>query len=632
MLRLTLTHLTLIGASVEPATVEFGPQLNLIRGPSDTGKSFIVDAVDFMLGANALKEIPERVGYATVLLGLKLPDGNPVTLARSVTGGNIGLYRDDIRYGPLGVPNETLAAKHNPRTEGNLSRFLLDQIGLDGRQVRKNAQNATDTLSFRNLAHLCVVDETQMQSDVPPAITGNYVSKTKEISVLKLLLQDEDDSALVPVDSKQERSRLRVAKTEVIDRLLLDLQARLSETPGPAELQSQLARLSVSIDEQSHSIAELTSRRNSIAQALSTTQRESVQRRRELGDALALQARFSLLLSQYDSDLARLEMIKEAGNLLGYFRRGVCVFCGADPEHQHLNHSFEDNATSFGESVEVEFLKTNSLREDLISSLADLSGQLEELRAHLGDARIRAAKLQERVRWLDEQIQPQHGDLKELLDMRTVVEKSLDTYEQVENLETLKRQVVDESTTDAAAAAAGLDLAVLREFSAEMARRLSDWGYPDAATVRYDRNEQDVIAGDQLRSAHGKGVRAILHAAFTLGLAQYCFDRDIPHPGFVILDSPLVTYRPPDVGYTVESLDDDGLDDDVVRAFYDDIQERFDGQIIVMENTNPPAPLRAESVDIPFTKVRGSGRFGFFPVHDSGAETEGEAAPDLDLH
>lgn len=59
---LILTHLTFIGAGLEPASVEFGSRVTLIRGPSDTGKSFIVDAIDFMLGANALKEIPERRG------------------------------------------------------------------------------------------------------------------------------------------------------------------------------------------------------------------------------------------------------------------------------------------------------------------------------------------------------------------------------------------------------------------------------------------------------------------------------------------------------------------------------------------------------------------------------------------
>jgi hypothetical protein len=91
-LQLRLLHLTFIGKNVEPASVKFGPAVTLVRGPSDTGKSFIVDAIDFMLGANSLKEIPERAGYSTVLLGLELPDTSVVTLSRSVDGGNFGVY------------------------------------------------------------------------------------------------------------------------------------------------------------------------------------------------------------------------------------------------------------------------------------------------------------------------------------------------------------------------------------------------------------------------------------------------------------------------------------------------------------------------------------------------------------
>lgn len=612
MTRLTLTHLTFIGGAVEPASVEFGPQVTVVRGPSDTGKSFIVDAVDFMFGANALKEIPERSGYSTALLGLHLPDGQAVTLTRAVNGGNVGLYLADVRSGPLGVPDETLAAKHNPKSEGNLSRYLLGHIGLDGKRVRKNARNETDSLSFRNLAHLCIVDETQMQADTPPALTGNYVSRTKEVSVLKLLLEDEDDSALVAVDSKQERNRLSGAKIEVIDRLLAELEAQLSETPEPAQLRDQLARLNSTIESHSSAIGELTARRTRVAEQLRTSQQTGAAARNELSDTIALQGRFRLLLSQYDSDLERLSMIQEAGTLLGYFQSGVCVFCGAEPEYQHYNQDCEGDNTGFGESVEAEARKTRDLRQDLLATLDDV-----ETRAAQARARIRALlredeELQGVLRQLEEEIQPHHGDLKELMGKRTEIERSLSLYEQAANLEQMKLQVVDEAKVDTAAAATGFGFAALREFSAELSRRLADWGFPEASTVRYDRNEQDIIAGDQLRSAHGKGVRAILHAAFTLGLAQYCFDRDIPHPGFVVLDSPLVTYRPPDPDRQ-DPTDHEDLPEDVVGAFYRDIQNRFDGQVIVMENTDPPQPLNDEALDVVFTKASNFGRYGYFP-------------------
>lgn len=612
MPRLALTHLTFIGGTVEPASVEFSPQVTVVRGPSDTGKSFIVNAVDFMFGANALKEIPERSGYSTALLGLQLPDGQSVTLTRAVNGGNVGLYLADVRRGPLGVPDETLAAKHNPKSEGNLSRYLLGHIGLDGKRVRKNARNETDSLSFRNLAHLCIVDETQMQAETAPALTGNYVSRTKEVSVLKLLLEDEDDSALVAVDSRQERNRLSGAKIEVIDRLLAELEAQLSETPEPAELRDQLARLNSTIESHSSAIGELTARRNRLAEQLRTSQQTGAAARNELSDTMALQGRFRLLLSQYDSDLERLSMIHEAGTLLGYFQSGLCVFCGAEPEFQHYNQDCEGDNTSFGESVDAEARKTRDLRGDLLATLDDVETRAAQARVRIRTLLREGEELQGMLQQLEEEIQPHHGDLKELLAKRTGIERSVSLYEQAAKLEQMKLQVVDEAKVETAAAATGFGFAALREFSAELSRRLADWGFPEASTVRYDRNEQDIIAGDQLRSAHGKGVRAILHAAFTLGLAQYCFDRDIPHPGFVVLDSPLVTYRPPDPDRQ-ETADHEGLPEDVVGAFYRDIQSRFDGQVIVMENTDPPLPLEEEALDVVFTKAPNFGRYGYFP-------------------
>ncbi|MGO9100380.1 MAG: hypothetical protein ACLP9Y_13395 [Mycobacterium sp.] len=611
---LILTHLTFIGTGLEPASVEFSSRVTLIRGPSDTGKSFIVDAIDFMLGANALKEIPERQGYFTAMLGLTLPTGDHITLSRSVNGGNLGLHLQDLRSGPLPVADLTLAAKHNPRSDTNLSRYLLEQIGLDGKRVRRNAQNATDSLSFRNVAHLCVVDETQMQSEVSPALTGSYVTGTKEISVLKLILQDEDDSGLVATQSNTDRTRLTGAKVEVVDGLLADLQAQLHDEPEASELHQQLSRLNTTIEAQSASIERLTATRDELATARTAAQTEDSLTQQRLADGDALNSRFNLLLQQYDSDLARLEMISEAGTLLGFFEPGTCVFCGAETAHQHLNDLCDGDTTYFSESVQAERQKTSDLRTDLIATLADLQRQRTSLRRHLAQTRTRAADISTRLTEADRALRPHEGGLRDLLATRTAIEKTLGLYEQVSKLERMKRQIADDSKKETAAAASGLDLGALREFSTAMQQRLNAWGIPDADTVRYDRSEQDIVAGDQLRAAHGKGVRAILHAAFTIALLRYCLDRDIPHPGFVVLDSPLVTYRPPDSETTPRTDEAAALDETVVAAFYDDIQRAGDGQIVVMENTDPPRALEADSTDIVFTKTAGVGRYGFFPA------------------
>lgn len=49
------------------------------------------------------------------------------------------------------------------------------------------------------------------------------------------------------------------------------------------------------------------------------------------------------------------------------------------------------------------------------------------------------------------------------------------------------------------------------------------------------------------RGSQGKGKRAITHAAFTIGLMDFCAAEGRQHPGFVVLDSPpLLAYRAPE--------------------------------------------------------------------------------------
>ncbi|WP_353708526.1 AAA family ATPase [Cellulosimicrobium sp. ES-005] len=615
MSRLRLLHITLWGPNVPLSTVEFGPGLTLVRGPSDTGKSFMVEALDFMLGGKSLKEIPERNGYSTVLLGVELPAGETVTLTRSVAGGAFSLYRSDVRSGPLSVADENLSAKHNSNSDANLSMFLLKQLDLENSLIRKNAQGATVSLSFRDLVHLCIIGETKMQSEVPPAITGQYTTKTKEISAFKLLLEAEDDSSVVATQGAREGVRTTGAKIEVIDQLLSDVEAKLIDTPDEGELRDQLARLNASIADHTSTVEGLLTERSGLAEQLRRLQGAVQEARTELSEVGALKSRFSLLNEQYDSDLDRLATIREAGVLLGFFTPGKCQFCGAELADQHYNHAHGVDGTAFEESVDAEIAKTRALRADLALTMEELVRRGEDARSSGREAAAQVEALSVRLRVLDDELSPGNSQLRELIGVKSDLERSLALYSQVAELTQLKAGLIDSTQTDATVVSAGLNLTALREFSAELAKRLGAWGYPDAASVQYDRAEQDILADDQYRSAHGKGVRAVLHAAFTVGLAQYCLDRDIAHPGFIVLDSPLVTYRPPGRNSPVQL--DQSLPAGIVADFYRDIQARFDGQVIVMENLDPTEPLGPDAVDVVFTKEIGAGRYGFLPPKGS---------------
>lgn len=609
--RIALTHLTFVGATVQPATVEFGSAATVIRGPSDTGKSFIAGAIDFMLGgSNEPNDIPERAGYSSVLLGIKLPSDETVTLMRSVNGGNFSVYDGDVREVPGEPASRTLAAKHKAGREDNLSTFLLSTIGLDNKKVRTNVNNKTNWLTFRGIAHLCVIDETSMQAERQPALTSVTTSHTSDISTLKLLLEGEDDSSLVEVPSDKERKKTEAAHSEVIDRLIGELEQQLEGVAEPIALHNQSSRLAESIASYTESIGRISAERADLSARIAATERQGRRLRERLADISALESRFELLSDQYASDLARLEMISEAGSLLGYFNPGQCVFCGADVEHQHYNEDCADDTTAFRESVSAEQAKTTALDADLQSTLADLGAERDTLSQQLDNIAAAIARARGELERYDNTLAPDQGTLEELLNTRSTVEKQLGLYGQIDHFRSLKQQLIDEQKQQTATAAGAMQLSTVARFSTEIAARLEAWGIPEADQARYDKNDQDIVFGDQLRSAHGKGVRAILHAAFTLGLAQYCFDRELPHPGFVVVDSPLVTYRPPEQGGDADGV----MPPSVIEQFYADIQDGVDGQVIVLENTEPPAGLGAECVDIVFTKNQSHGRYGFFPL------------------
>src|SRR5882724_5787100 len=88
-----LRHLSFHGPGLPSASLSFGPGLNVLYGASDTGKSFVVEAIDFMLGGKtALREIPERFGYDRVLLGLESLGEEQFTILRSAEGGDFRIY------------------------------------------------------------------------------------------------------------------------------------------------------------------------------------------------------------------------------------------------------------------------------------------------------------------------------------------------------------------------------------------------------------------------------------------------------------------------------------------------------------------------------------------------------------
>lgn len=149
---------------------------------------------------------------------------------------------------------------------------------------------------------------------------------------------------------------------------------------------------------------------------------------------------------------------------------------------------------------------------------------------------------------------------------------------------------------------------VISPFSELVQNTLQSWGFPGADHVHFDLQSKDLVISGKPRISFGKGLRAITQAAFSISLLDYCAKKDSAHPGFVILDSPLLSYKEPD-----------GDDDDLSRTDLNGNFYRFllqlqkNRQVIVVENTDPPSDVELGTRVEHFSGTLDQGRFGFFP-------------------
>ena len=83
-----IINICFLGTRVEPALVIFEQSLSVVCGASDTGKSFLVEAIDFLLGGKELRGIPELDGYEKARITIESSKKGTWTFERSIEGGN----------------------------------------------------------------------------------------------------------------------------------------------------------------------------------------------------------------------------------------------------------------------------------------------------------------------------------------------------------------------------------------------------------------------------------------------------------------------------------------------------------------------------------------------------------------
>lgn len=611
--RFYLKELEIYGPKVDPIKLAFKPGLNIINGASDTGKSYTYECIDYLFGSDTLpREIPEARDYSHVTLEIASYDGIFITFQRSLQSvSNISLAKCQIEDFS-GAEKITLKRKHQTGNPETFSYYIMKEFGLEDIQLQINKSNKKRTASIRDLVHLTLIDEVSIIKKTSPLLSGNFTTKTAEKSFFNFLMTGTDASNLKTVtEPKIKRSNIN-GQLELIETLIDQLANEIDQF-NKIEINSDyednvLDRMYEDLEVTQQAEERLSEERISIWETL-----QGLQSRKIMIDELL--NRFQLLASHYKSDLHRLEFVDEGNALLDQLISVNCPICGREFSNDHSHHDHpeiiltEDIMTAISSEVKKILVKLSDLEETvdtLKKERLEIEGSVSETQNRLSEIELLIRKI------LGPKIGAIRGEIESALEFgrrRAEFNSLADRMHQLlvqkyELTQKDKKKTKLENTEF-------IDYVFLKKFSVEVQEILSNWKYADSLIVGFDIKTFDIVINGEIRTIHGKGYRSISQTASIVALMNYCYSENRPHPGIVVIDSPLTAYKKAD-----SISDKDRLSQDIETAFFEHLAKTpRDRQIIIFDNKEPSQGIKDQVNYIHFSKSEKSGRYGLFPIN-----------------
>ena len=179
--------------------VPFNPGVNIIYGDSSTGKSSVLNLIDYLLGGKSFDSYPEIEATARYAVLDVFLNGVEYSVKRDIFDAKkmIEVYQcgfDDIdRHSPSkylpNYSNDILSEEY-----GFYSDFLLDSLNLEKVKI-KNSPAKSDSklsrLSFRDIFKYCYVDQDDLGSK-GFMDRGNFTLEAKHTEVFRFIFNALD--------------------------------------------------------------------------------------------------------------------------------------------------------------------------------------------------------------------------------------------------------------------------------------------------------------------------------------------------------------------------------------------------------------------------------------------------------
>lgn len=595
-MNIVLEKLLSSGNNVPDALVDFKSPSCLIRGPSDTGKSYIRDCLWYLLGGDKTpKEIPESKGYDTLSLQIMDDAQNRYTIKRSIFGGEINVYLS--RLGE--EKSENLVSE-------SLGSMIVRLAGAKNKQILRSKSKRGE-VTGGDLRHWSLISQPAMISE--ESTLGDRTTQTQRKASFHLFLTGQDDSAILLDLSKDDKLKNRVlldSLKENINRLELQVPKNTSQQ----EVEESLHKINDQLLYLSEIHVSKVEKLNDVRVSLERNKDSFKKVVSKLNQSEGLVSRLELLDAKYTNDYERLNAIGPAVTILDSIESKPCLLCGSSLNHEVDYQLVNSNALkNYQEAVLAEAEKIEKLRAGLLVALEHERSYRDSLKQEFSALSLELEIIENHERNILEENKDLNITPSLLADRKAECYSQLKLYEEMARL---NKQYIDLSEKLPSRRSkpikrhADSDSKTVGKIILDI---LHKWGFKDISTISLNPDESDIKIDGRSRLSYGAGKRGIFLSATIVALMQHAICKKYPHLGFVVLDSPIKAYSAP------ENISDVTISPTVIRdSFYSWLASRQQhGQVIVLENELIDNETSVSLKPIQFSGSSNIGRFGFYP-------------------
>lgn len=573
--------------------IELTSGFNLIHGPSNTGKTLILNCIDYIFGSKTINNLTNQ---SKIVMEIE-SKGKVIVLEREIDKNKI-----HVRSSVPGIKSGYYSA--NSHSKNKISDIYLKLIGMNELPIKiiKNENFKTNTLTWRTFLHMFFLKESEVVRRESIILPKQKTSKTAFLSSFLYLINGIDQEKFEREESPDAVKLKNANLKSYINKKLQEINKIESEISNnykhltSAEVE---AKLNKALNDLNYNNAELSdliekNKKLIIENTVAFKEREE--------NSITIN-NFRKLLEQYKVDKQRLTMILESLPLIKENKIDVpCPFCES---------KLSSNASLVNkESIESEIKDIDFKYCDLYDTTTFLINKDHELKLLIENNEKIIKENSDRINNI---INP---SIKKL-------ESAIKEYKDFFDLQS-KKEIIKKITNTW-----GHDLAEINNYKPDSSlykpieklpenffvdienilfQSLEYCSYPNLNIVSFDRSEFDMVVNGKPKADQGKGFRAYLNSILVLSMLDYILKNGKYHIPLLILDTPLLGLD--------EIVNESHKDINKMRIFFYDyiIHTSNNRQTIVVDNNRDLPETIYKRTDInrvEFTKSRKIGRYGF---------------------